>query len=313
MCQADQTLADNIKEFGLELLGWYDLQRVFGEYDPVTGERLSFGDRLFAGGMLLLSVIPPAKGAGIAGKAGIRGAKAAGTAADVSKLISKTKNVLNYDKIKLFFQTIYHQVIKGPITETIRSFKKQWENFLENVGSVLQGPQPALAGIGPARGVWMSRAEREVKETTMNMIGKTEDEVVGKGTGKGLLPGEGKVGTYKQLIKQGKAFDNLTPHHMPSAEKIKKAGIKRNDGVSMNMEQPHPGTGGRHRRTYTYGLSGEKLNDYLNLSYRDALAHDIWDARRIYMKGGLYTPEIRKSLRDVIQLNKELYPELFKK
>ncbi|MGG3919286.1 pre-toxin TG domain-containing protein, partial [Parageobacillus thermoglucosidasius] len=83
--QADQTLADNIKEFGLELLGWYDLQRVFGEYDPVTGERLSFGDRLFAGGMLLLSVIPPAKGAGIAGKAGIKGAKTAGIAADVSK------------------------------------------------------------------------------------------------------------------------------------------------------------------------------------------------------------------------------------
>ncbi|GCD83038.1 hypothetical protein PTHTG4_21010 [Parageobacillus thermoglucosidasius] len=31
--QADQTLADNMKEFGLELLGWYDLQRLFGEYD----------------------------------------------------------------------------------------------------------------------------------------------------------------------------------------------------------------------------------------------------------------------------------------
>ncbi|GCD84239.1 hypothetical protein PTHTG4_33040 [Parageobacillus thermoglucosidasius] len=129
--QADQTLADNIKEFGLELSGWYDLQRVFGEYDPVTGERLSFGDRLFAGGMLLLSVIPPAKGAGIAGKAGIKGAKAAETAVDVSKLVSQTKNVLNYNKIKPFFQTIYHQVIKGPITETIRSFKKQWENFLK--------------------------------------------------------------------------------------------------------------------------------------------------------------------------------------
>ncbi|BBW97516.1 hypothetical protein ACPVTF_16480 [Geobacillus icigianus] len=136
---------------------------------------------------------------------------------------------------------------------------------------------------------------------------------VPRGRKKSLLPGEGKVGTYKQLIKQGKAFDHLTPHHMPSAKKIKKVGIKRNDGVSMNMEQPHPGTGERHRRTYTYGLSGERLNDYLNLSYRDALAHDIWDARRIYMQDGLYTSEIRKSLRDVIQLNKELYPELFRK
>jgi hypothetical protein len=33
--------------------------------------------------------------------------------------------------------------------------------------------------------MWMSGAKREAKETTMNIIGKTEDEVVGKGTGKG--------------------------------------------------------------------------------------------------------------------------------
>ncbi|MEB3749708.1 hypothetical protein EP10_000547 [Geobacillus icigianus] len=64
MRQADETLADNMKEFGLELLGWYDVQRVFAEYDPITGERLSVGDRLLAGGMLLASMAPPAKGAG---------------------------------------------------------------------------------------------------------------------------------------------------------------------------------------------------------------------------------------------------------
>jgi hypothetical protein len=84
MRQADQTLADNMKEFGLELLGWYDVQRLFGEYDPVTGERISGWDRLLAGGMLLASFIPPVKGAGIAGKAGIKGAKAVETAVDVS-------------------------------------------------------------------------------------------------------------------------------------------------------------------------------------------------------------------------------------
>ena len=192
--QADQTLADNMKEFGLELLGWYDVQRVFGEYDPVTGERLSFGDRLLAGGMLLLSVIPPAKGAGIAGKVGIKGVKAAGTAADVSEWISKTKNVLNVDKIKGALQTIYHQVIKGPITATIRSFKQQWEQLLENIGSVLMGPQPALAGVGgPTSRMWMSGAKRGTKGTTMNIVGRTGDEV-GKGAGK----------TVDDLIKDAK-------------------------------------------------------------------------------------------------------------
>jgi Pre-toxin TG len=213
--QADQTLADNMKEFGLELSGWYDLQRLFGEYDPVTGERLSWGDRLFAGGMLLASFVPPVKGAGVAGKAAIKGAKVAGTAADVSKWISKTKNVLNVNKIKGALQTIYHQVIKGPITETIRSFKKQWENLLENVGSVLQGPQPALAGIGPAPRMWMSGAEREAKGTTMNIVGRTRDQVIAKGIGKGeqILD---KVRTYEQA--RNKALElvgDLGPNSKP--------------------------------------------------------------------------------------------------
>ncbi|MED4906382.1 pre-toxin TG domain-containing protein [Parageobacillus thermoglucosidasius] len=182
--QADQTLADNMKELGLELLGWHDLQRLFGEYDPITGKRISGWDRLFTGGMLLLSVIPPAKGAAIAGKAGSKGAKAAETAADVSKLISQTKYVLRYDKVMPALQTVYHQVVKAPITQTIRSFKKQWENLLENVGSVLQGPQPALAGVGgPAPRMGISEAEREAKGTMMNIVGKNGDEVVGKGTG----------------------------------------------------------------------------------------------------------------------------------
>ncbi|MFJ7972441.1 ribonuclease YeeF family protein [Psychrobacillus sp. NPDC096389] len=136
---------------------------------------------------------------------------------------------------------------------------------------------------------------------------------VGKGIDNPLLPTEGKVGTFKELAKQGTAFDNITPHHIPSAAKMKQAGVKRNDGVSMNMEQPHPGVGGRHRETYTYGLSGNKLEEYLNLSYRDALTHDILDARRIYMKGNVYTPEIRAGLLNTIRKNKELYPELFKK
>ncbi|MBA2875692.1 hypothetical protein HNR31_002482 [Anoxybacillus caldiproteolyticus] len=146
--QADQTLADNMKEFGLELLGWYDLQRLLGEYDPITGERISAGDRLLAGGMLLLTVIPPAKGAGIAGKVAVKGAKAAETAADVSKLVSQTKHVLCYDKMMSVFQAVYRQVVKAPIiTQTLQYFKKQWNDLLASVPSVQW--QPALDGIGP--------------------------------------------------------------------------------------------------------------------------------------------------------------------
>ncbi|BBW96524.1 hypothetical protein GsuE55_13570 [Geobacillus subterraneus] len=90
-----------LQKFGLELLGWYDVQRVFGEYDPITGERLSVGDRLLAGGMLLASIIPPTKGAGMAGKAAIKGAKAM----EAASVLSKTKHVVRYDSQRPKFLT----------------------------------------------------------------------------------------------------------------------------------------------------------------------------------------------------------------
>ncbi|WP_278343304.1 RNase A-like domain-containing protein [Parageobacillus thermoglucosidasius] len=180
MCQADQTLADNMKEFGLELLGWYDLQRLFGEYDPVTGERISGWDRLVAGGMLLASFILPVKGAGITGKVGIKGAKAA-KAADVSKLVSQMKHVLHYDKIMPALREIYLQVVKAPITQTIRSFKKQWDNLLDSVPSVQW--RPAFAGIGPVSRAGIQETAEESASSIRFSMSQAGDGVIGKGKG----------------------------------------------------------------------------------------------------------------------------------
>jgi hypothetical protein len=185
----------------LELLGWYDLQRLFGEYDPVTGERISGWDRLLAGGMLLLSVIPPAKGAGIAGKAAIKGAKAAETAANISKLVSQMKHVLRYDKIMPVLQAVYHQVIKAPITETIRSFKKQWNDLLASIPSVQW--QPVLAGVGPVPRGWMKETVEESASSVRFSISQAGDGVIGKGTG-GVAKGTGNSrlipGTPGQVV-----------------------------------------------------------------------------------------------------------------
>jgi hypothetical protein len=126
-------------------------------------------------------------------------------------------------------------------------------------------------------------------------------------TKKQLLPGEGKVGTYKELVKSGTRGDNLTPHHMPSAEYMKSKGVARNEGVCMNMEQPSPGAGGRHRATRSYG-SGSDLSE----TPRQALARDIRDARKVYQNDGL-SSEAKQPLQDVIKKNKELYPDIFKK
>ncbi|BBW98642.1 pre-toxin TG domain-containing protein [Geobacillus icigianus] len=170
MHQVDETLADNMKEFGLELLGWYDVQRVFGEYDSITGERLSIRGRLLAGGMLLASMVPPAKGAGMAGKAAIKGAKAI----DAASALAKVKHVVRDDTMKTIFHTIYHQVIKAPFAETARLFKTQWDELVKSVASVSW--QPAYAGVGPAPRGWMS----EAKDASLNMIKKVEGEVVEK-------------------------------------------------------------------------------------------------------------------------------------
>src|SRR5690606_20649997 len=46
------------------------------EYDPITGEKLSAGDRVVAAGFLALTFVPPAKAAGVGGKAAVKGVKA---------------------------------------------------------------------------------------------------------------------------------------------------------------------------------------------------------------------------------------------
>lgn len=131
-----------------------------------------------------------------------------------------------------------------------------------------------------------------------------------------LLNKEGDAGTFKDLINNGKRGDNVTPHHMPSAKYLENnTNVKYDDGVAMNMEHPHPGNGGRHRETSTYDNKMTKAEQqaYWDKSPREALAHDIRDARKIYQEQGLYTDKIKEGLLEVIKQNKTRYPDLFKK
>lgn len=116
-----------------------------------------------------------------------------------------------------------------------------------------------------------------------------------------LLPGEGDIGTYRDLLDAWEVGDNITPHHMPSAEYISQYGVSKKDGLCMNMEMPSPGTGGRHRLTDTYGrnMTDAEKAYYYSLSPRDALAYDIKNVRKIYQSQGLYT-QIRPQLQRYI-------------
>ncbi|WP_228055952.1 hypothetical protein [Lusitaniella coriacea] len=125
-----------------------------------------------------------------------------------------------------------------------------------------------------------------------------------------MLPGEGQVGCYSDLLKTGRRGDNLTPHHVPSNGFMiaKVPEYRRGMGIAIMMEHPVPGQGGRHRQTLSYGHPPD-----LNLSPRQAIAREVKDVRNIYCRQGLYTPQLRQSLQQIIELNRLTWRGIFDK
>ena len=120
-----------------------------------------------------------------------------------------------------------------------------------------------------------------------------------------LLTSEGEVGNYRTMRRLGSVGDDITPHHMPSDSYMKGtniSGYSRDSGITMNMQTD------RHYLTNSYGASPD-----LSLSPRSSLAHDIMSTRSIYQDQGLYTPEIRQGLQQVIRQNKANFPDAFAK
>ena len=172
----------------------------------------------------------------------------------------------------------------------------------------------AAAGAAAAAGKGLKgvKAAKKTKPKKKNGLADTGSK--SGSSSYSLLPSEGEIGTYRELLDAGEVGDNITPHHMPSAEYMSQYGVGREDGLCMNMEMPSPGTGGRHRLTDTYGrnMTDAEKAYYYSLSPRDALAYDIANMRQIYQSQGLYS-EIRPKLQEYIKKYMELMPELFDK
>ncbi|MEL4028564.1 pre-toxin TG domain-containing protein [Caldifermentibacillus hisashii] len=129
----EQKMGNKVSEFLLELVGWNDAKRIVSEYDPVTGEKLSFGDRVLAGGFLALSLLPPAKAVGIAGKTLIKGVDARIPAlAKTPGVLKKIRNVLDPKKVQQAFRSVYDQVVNAPIALT----KAWFDKIKEEVGEI---------------------------------------------------------------------------------------------------------------------------------------------------------------------------------
>ncbi len=122
-----------------------------------------------------------------------------------------------------------------------------------------------------------------------------------------LLPGEGKVGNYGELFSERTKGSGLAAHHMPNSQYMQSKGIPHAEGISMMVEHPIPGIGGRHREIHKELARQDPV-----LAPREALAQSAARAREVYKADGVL-PEIRSSLLEVIDANKKKFPELFQK
>ncbi len=158
------------------------------------------------------------------------------------------------------------------------------------------------------------RNKEELKKMYKEFVEKKHNSLE-YGANKTLLENELKFGRFGTLQKESSEGDNVTGHHMPSADyMMKKLNISRNDSYAMNLEQPSPGSGGRHRRTFSYGRMANEIKErYFKLNPRDILAFDLNDAKRILKEDGLWNNEARKAFSDYIKTYEEIYPEIFTK
>ncbi len=94
-----------------------------------------------------------------------------------------------------------------------------------------------VRGVKPVTGVKpTTTAPKPAKDMTQGDLTKITSKPPVTGAPKDtkqLIPGEGKVGTYGQLITQKKKGDNVAAHHLPNAQYMKEKGIPKKDGISL--------------------------------------------------------------------------------
>jgi len=217
----------------------------------------------------------------------------------------------------LLADTGYHLTRSGYGVYQLLTDSQARSDAWNNLSYALTHPGEVVSGLQQGLNSWLAKPFGQQADDLFQLgttalaggvVGKLK--VPGENTLsiKRLLPTEGNVGTYDELIAAGSKGDNITPHHIPSANIMAQNGVGKGDGIAINMEQPYPGVGGRHRKTFTYGTTAD-----LNMSPREALAAGVWDARRIYQQDGLYGTQIRSSLQDLIKQNKNTFPDIFRK
>ncbi|MFS0824756.1 pre-toxin TG domain-containing protein [Bacillus sp. 1P02SD] len=232
----EQKMSGKVGEFLLELVGWYDIQRVFSEYDPITGEKLSAGDRVLAVGFLALTFVPPAKAVGVGGKAAVTGVKTdLPSLAKTPEAFMKIRNILDPKKVQQAFRSVYNEVVKGPIAAT----KVWFDKIKKGIGDIPipQIRQEAFAGVGVVNKT-VRDAFGDAKDFIQRIKSSQVDEVEVKGVTTVTGKGAEHVGKLKgNEVPLKNIFEKEVTYIKRDREEFKQLRNKFNSSVRKNFLQ----------------------------------------------------------------------------
>lgn len=292
--QLDQSWQAKLGRTVGEFSGWYDLQRVFGEYDPQTGEKITGGQRAEAGVMTILN-FSPGKAIGVAAKGG-KMAKTAKIGQEASALgkIKSGRKAVNPAVFKDFFSGAWNSM-KGRFRSAKEYLVKGQEavkRVREGIGKieVPVGVRVADTGMG-ARMIVPEK--RSLKELGQQFAVKSGSPITNKGTSKSKRPGgylNGDVDEHGYLSpginrapgNKNIASDNRIQSHHPIQNQwaknwAKKGGFDYNEKKAAAILLPSS-SGHPHAKISSMQRSRRRTEGYdtdiryeFNESYREMI------------------------------------------
>ncbi|MBB5872535.1 RHS repeat-associated protein [Allocatelliglobosispora scoriae] len=203
--------------------------------------------------------------------------------------------------------------------------ERQWVNAAElEIGHELRGPAGERQVVVAVRNFVASKEMRDLTVATVHTyyvfagglpalvhncggsISTHADKCTCATTGRvSLAVREGEVGFFGDLDDRARQGDNLTPNHTPQAA------LGR---LPYRRHIAHVMFDGDHKQTRTYGGRGQKTaRDDAGLTFRQALANDMWDLRRIGYDDYDDPSYFNAHIKGVIAAYKREYPALMKR
>jgi hypothetical protein len=206
----------------------------------------------------------------------------------------------------------HQNLIRTRIRRFLRDTCGLSQRTAQNLGDMADyGKDVAMALVpflGPLEKA--KKAGKVIKAAAKKAVGKVTENIEHP-----LVPGEGEVGIYGRMQSQNRreGLDQVEANHLPPASFLRRHGIKREDGVSINTQQIRGAGSGRHREFHRKPEVRSLTRPEDQTKSRDALSQCIRSMRKVYQRDGSYTPDIRRGLQEVIRQNKEKHSQLFKK